>query len=314
MRVLVTGGAGFIGSHVVPCLLDNGHTSVVVDNLATGNRENIPDRVRLIELDVLDKNLSSVIADNRFDAIIHLAAQTMVDASIKDPRYDASQNVMGTIAVLELARIHNIKRVILASTAAVYGNICLDNMPVLETAETQPLSFYGLTKKIGEDYLRLYHEHYGIEYVVLRLANVYGERQGDSGEGGVVSIFARKIAIGEPLTIYGDGRQTRDFIYVGDVARGFEKALSVIRVNDCFNLSTQAEVSVLELVEHFHKATSKDFFVNFAEARIGDISRSMLSNEKARLHLDWEPLITIDNGLSRVYDYVSQVLDRAMIK
>ena len=211
--------------------------------------------------------------------IVHLAGQTMVDASIRDPHFDASENVMGTLNVLEAARLSGVKRVIFASTAAAYGNVEEELLPLREELPLAPLSFYGLTKVMVERYLVLYHDLYGLDYVVLRFANVYGERQGDKGEGGVISIFAKRVAKGEPLTIFGDGGQTRDFIYAGDIANGIVHALMTEHVNTAYNLSTQTETSLNDLVSIFGRAVGRDLHPNHRAAREGDIYRSMLAIE-----------------------------------
>lgn len=214
MDVLVTVGAWFIGSHLVK-ISRKKHRVTVVDNGFTGDiiRMETYD-INLVKKDVCDQKTEKQIVDEKPNIIVHLAAQTMVDSSIKDPVFDASENIMGTLNVLEAARQCG-ARVIFASTAAAYGDVVEDDLPVVESQ-----SLYGLTKVGVEKYLELYHRHYGLDYVICRFANVYGERQGDTGEGGVISIFAKRIAAGKDITIYGDGTQTRDFVYAGDIARG----------------------------------------------------------------------------------------------
>lgn len=304
MKILVTGGAGFIGSHLVRQLMELGHEVTVLDNLSTGAREHLPaGGFAFWQMDDRDEAARAKIAAGRFDAIVHLAGQTMVDASIRDPHFDASENVLGTVNVLEAARESGVKRVIFASTAAAYGDVAEDVLPVREELPLQPLSFYGLTKVMVEHYLGLYHELYGLDYVVLRFANVYGERQGDKGEGGVISIFAKRVARGEGLTIFGDGGQTRDFIYAGDVARGICRALVTERVNTVYNLSTQQETSLRELVASLARVTGEELTPVYAEAREGDIYRSALANEKAKEGLAWEPEVSLDEGLRRTVEY-----------
>lgn len=226
MKVLITGGAGFIGSHVVRCLLLHGYEVIVVDNLTTGRKENLPAGVDLIKMDILDSQFISLVEQHNIDSIVHLAAQTLVDYSLKNPINDAEQNIMGTIQVLEAARMGNVRRVIFSSTAAVYGDVSDTSLlPLKEDNVLAPTSFYGLSKLTVERYLKLYQKNYGLEYAILRFANVYGERQGLGGEGGVISIFLKKIAEGKTITIFGDGNQTRDFIYAGDIANGILAAL-----------------------------------------------------------------------------------------
>jgi UDP-glucose 4-epimerase len=308
MKILVTGGAGFIGSHLVRQLMALGHEVVVLDNLSTGAREHLPAGGFVFwQMDDRDGAARAKIAAGHFDAIVHLAGQTMVDASIRDPHFDASENVLGTVNVLEAARESGVKRVIFASTAAAYGDVTENLLPVREELPLRPLSFYGLTKVMVEHYLGLYHELYGLDYVVLRFANVYGERQGDKGEGGVISIFAKRVARGEGLTIFGDGGQTRDFIYAGDVARGICRALVTEKVNTAYNLSTQTETSLKELVEIFGRVEGKELTPAYKEAREGDIYRSMLANEKAKEGLRWEPEVSLDEGLRRTVAYFRSV-------
>ena len=303
MHILISGGAGFIGSHLVRQLLDRKHTIVVLDNLAAGSLDNIADlNIVLWKQDICNPDIVQQIVFEKFDVIVHLAAQTMVDSSIKDPIFDASENIMGTLNVLEAARQCG-ARVIFASTAAAYGDVEENALPVLESHELSPQSFYGLTKVGVEKYLALYHQHYGIDYVICRFANVYGERQGEKGEGGVISIFAKRIAAGKDITIYGDGTQTRDFVYAGDIARGICKAMTTKNVNTVYNLSTQTETSLLDLVKIMGKVSGCNIVPKFGPVREGDIYRSMLSNQKAKEGLGWEPQVSLTDGLRRTMDY-----------
>ena len=303
MNILVTGGAGFIGSHLVRHLLAKGEQVTALDNLSTGLAENLPPEAKLVEMDILDEELPKVVAAGAFDAIVHLAAQTMVDTSIKDPLLDTRENLLGTVHVLEAARAANVKRVIFASTAAAYGDVKEDDLPVREAQPTEPMSFYGLSKLSVEKYLEMYRKIYGMEYVVLRFANVYGERQGDGGEGGVISIFAKAVAEGRDITIYGDGEQTRDFVYAGDIAEGIWAALRTEEVNAAYNLSTQTETSLRELVSLLAEIRGREIVPKYGAEREGDIYKSMLSNSRARRGLDWQPATTLVEGLRRTYEY-----------
>ena len=305
MKTLITGGAGFIGSHLVRQLLQAGHRVFVLDNVSSGSWQHLPagkDSCTCLQMDIRDAAVKDKILQENFDIIVHLAAQTMVDSSIKDPVFDASENIMGTLNVLEAARQCG-ARVIFASTAAAYGDVVESDLPVLEIHDLHPQSFYGLTKVGVEKYLALYHEHYGLDYVVCRFANVYGERQGDSGEGGVISIFAKRIAAGQDITIYGDGTQTRDFVYAGDIARGICKAMTTRNVNTVYNLSSQTETSLLELVRIMGDVSGCEIEPNFGPVREGDIYRSMLSNQKAKAGLGWEPQVSLEDGLRRTMEY-----------
>lgn len=303
MNILVTGGAGFIGSHLLQELERDNHDVVVIDNGSSGDYGHLVGfDVLLWKVDICNVKIIKKILAGKFDVIIHLAAQTMVDASIKSPIFDASENIMGTLNVLEAARQCG-ARVIFASTAAAYGDVMENELPVLESHELSPQSFYGLTKVGVEKYLALYHQHYGLDYVICRFANVYGERQGDKGEGGVISIFAKRIAAGKDITIYGDGSQTRDFVYAGDIARGICKAMTTENVNTVYNLSTQTETSLLDLVRIMSEVSGCEITPKFGPVRDGDIYRSMLSNRKAKEDLGWEPQVSLADGLRRTMAY-----------
>lgn len=303
MKVLITGGAGFIGSHLVRLLQKKGEGVAVVDNFSTGLRENLPDGTAIYECDVTSPELANVFETVRPDAVVHLAGQTTVHVSMADPELDAMQNVIGSVRVLEQARQCGVKRVIFASTAASYGDVAEDHLPIDEFEPLAPLSFYGLSKVTVEHYLDLYHKAYGLDYVVLRFANVYGERQGDGGEGGVISIFAKRIAKDEPITIYGDGKQTRDFVYAGDIARGIDAALRTPHANRAYNLSTQTETSLKELVAVLANVSGKNIVPRYEDARTGDIYKSLLANGRARRSLGWTPQTSLEEGLRRTYEY-----------
>ncbi|MBP3781128.1 MAG: NAD-dependent epimerase/dehydratase family protein [Selenomonas sp.] len=306
MKVLVTGGAGFIGSHLVRQLLDAKHDVTVLDNVSTGTWQHLPqgkDTCTCWEMDIRDKAAREKIEQAKFDIIVHLAAQTMVDVSIKDPEFDASENVMGTVNILEAARHSGVQRIIFASTAASYGDVTEDKLPIREEETLAPMSFYGLTKVVAEKYLKLYHDLYGLDYVALRFANVYGERQGDTGEGGVISIFAKRIAKDQGITVFGDGKQTRDFIYAGDIAAGIIGAMTTDKTNTVYNLSNQTETSLLELIDLMAKAVGKAVEPQFTAPREGDINRSMLCNEAAVQNLNWQPQMDLAEGLARTINY-----------
>ena len=309
MNVLVTGGAGFIGSHLVRQLLAAKHEVTVLDNVSTGTWQHLPqgkDTCTCWELDIRDKEAREKIEQAKFDIIVHLAAQTMVDVSVKDPEFDASENVMGTVNILEAARHSGVKRIIFASTAASYGDVTEDKLPIREEETLAPMSFYGLSKVTVEKYLKLYHDLYGLDYVALRFANVYGERQGDTGEGGVISIFAKRIAKDQGITVFGDGQQTRDFIYAGDIAAGIIAAMTTDKANAVYNLSNQTETSLLELIELMAKASGKMVEPAFAAPREGDINRSMLCHEAAVQNLSWQPKMDLAEGLARTINYFKE--------
>lgn len=309
MKLLVTGGAGFIGSHLLQLLVQDADIeTVVLDNLSSGSYSHVPGSIRLVEGDICDKNIDELFAAEHFDAVIHLAAQTMVPYSLEHPDEDCNTNLMGIINILECCRKHGVKSVVFSSSAAIYGDNL--NVPLKESERSLPTSFYGLTKMASEHYLRLYHDLYGINTTVLRFANVYGERQGDGGEGGVISIFCKLLAAGKPVTVFGNGEQTRDFVYAGDIAKALLKAVS-LEGHHTINISTQEETSLNQLLEAFRKAVGHQFTINYAPARTGDIFRSVLCHDNCREYLGFVPSMGLTEGVQRTYaDYVKNFEDR----
>lgn len=309
MKLLVTGGAGFIGSHLLQLLVQDADIeTVVLDNLSSGSYSHVPGSIRLVEGDICDKNIDELFAAEHFDAVIHLAAQTMVPYSLEHPDEDCNTNLMGIINILECCRKHGVKSVVFSSSAAIYGDNL--NVPLKESKRPLPTSFYGLTKMASEHYLRLYHDLYGINTTVLRFANVYGERQGDGGEGGVISIFCKLLAAGKPVTVFGNGEQTRDFVYAGDIAKALLKAVS-LEGHHTINISTQEETSLNQLLEAFRKAVGHQFTINYAPARTGDIFRSVLCHDNCREYLGFVPSMGLTEGVQRTYaDYVKNFEDR----
>ena len=299
MKVMVTGGAGFIGSHVVDHLLQSGHQVTVVDDLSTGAVENLAPQAEFVRLSVLAPQFLELFHRQRFDAVLHLAAQTIVASSLAHPDVDARVNVLGTLQVLEGCRQSGVGRIIFASTAAVYGDV--RQLPVTEDTELRPASFYGLSKLTAENYIRMYHELYGLHYMILRYANVYGERQGDRGEGGVVSIFCRSMQQSQPIQIFGDGEQTRDFIYVGDVAEANVLAVSSPDCDRVLNVSSSTETSVNQLTALLGEISGHHCAVEYKPARSGEILRSRLCNQAAGLNLAWRPTHSLAAGLQKTY-------------
>ena len=299
MKLLVTGGAGFIGSHLLQLLVQDADIeTVVLDNLSSGSYSHVPGSIRLVEGDICDKNIDELFAAEHFDAVIHLAAQTMVPYSLEHPDEDCNTNLMGIINILECCRKHGVKSVVFSSSAAIYGDNL--NVPLKESERPLPTSFYGLTKMASEHYLRLYHDLYGINTTVLRFANVYGERQGDGGEGGVISIFCKLLAAGKPVTVFGNGEQTRDFVYAGDIAKALLKSVS-LEGHHTINISTQEETSLNQLLEAFRKAVGHQFTINYAPARTGDIFRSVLCHDNCREYLGFVPSMGLTEGVQRTY-------------
>ena len=309
MKILVTGGAGFIGSHLLQLLGRQENVEVVVyDNLTSGRREHVPEGVRLLEGDVRDKALARLFLQEHFDAVIHLAAQTMVPYSLQHPNEDCSVNLLGLLNVLECCRQGGVKNVVFSSSAAVYGDNL--NIPLQEEERLLPTSAYGITKMTSEHYLRVYHDLYGLNTTVLRFANVYGERQGAGGEGGVVSIFCKLLAAGQGVTVFGNGEQTRDFVYAGDIAEALWRG-SQLAGHHVINVSTQKETSVNTLLAAFKRAVGRDFPVHYGPVREGDIFRSVLSNSRCRELLGFCPAMNLQEGVARTYaDYLQKNGDK----
>lgn len=304
MKVLVTGGAGFIGSHIVDKLLGQGYQVVVLDDLSTGLSQNVNPGAKFYKLDLTNADLDELFKREQFDYVIHQAAQTAVPRSLDAPDFDCQVNVLGTVKLLEASRKTKVKRVVFASSAAVYGNGAVP--PIQEDAPAAPESFYGLSKLTVEKYLRLYRDLFGLEYVILRYANVYGERQGDAGEGGVVSIFSRRIASGQSIRIFGDGGQTRDFVYVRDVAEANCTALITAYPDQVYNVSTSTEISINEIVTLMSSVAGKEVSKQYLEARAGDIYRSSLDNHAAREKLGWTAATSLADGLAATYRFLTK--------
>ena len=305
--VLVTGGAGFIGSHVVDHFLAHGAKVTVVDNLVTGKRANVSAEAELLELDVRSAETAALIRERGFDAICHLAAQIDVRKSVDDPVYDATVNVLGTINLLEAARGSAKRpRIVFSSTGgALYGDFVTP--PSDENTPKDPDSAYGVGKLAAEYYMAYFARVHGVESAVLRFGNVYGPRQDPHGEAGVVAIFCNRILTGRPLTIFGDGTQTRDYVYVGDIARAIVTAatreLPPMRQLDsrAFNLGTGVGTSVLDLAATLKRAAKSDAVVQHAPRRAGELQESVLDVGKAARELGWRPAMTIEAGLAETF-------------
>ena len=304
MRITVTGGAGFIGSHLVDRLIEDGHTVQVIDNLYTGNKEFVHSKAQFVELDIRDPKLYSVLEEFRPDYIFHEAAQTEVSTSMSDPMLDCDINLMGLINLLNAAVKLDIKKFLMPSSAAVYGN--LDTLPLNENMIGNPSSFYGLTKLTTEHYLRIYHEAFGLPYVCYRYSNVFGPRQGNGGEGGVISIFAKAIVQDSPIIIYGDGKQTRDFIYVDDVVEANILGMQH-QVIGIYNVSTGISSSVNLLVDEFRNISGKDIEVVYDKPRLGDIRDSVLAIDKSEKGLLFTAKYNLHDGLIKTYEYFKTV-------
>jgi len=291
--VVVTGGAGFIGSNLADALLAEGHAVHIVDNLSTGSRKKLPPAATFHELDICDQaGLAALVASIAPATVFHLAAQADVRKAIEHPDFDAQVNVIGTINVLEAARSVGAQVIFTSTGGAAYGEYAGLPIPTPETAEPRPMSQYGASKIAGEGYCLLYHRLYGLEVVVLRLGNVYGPRQDPHGEAGVVSIFSGRLLDGNAPRVFGDGTQTRDYVFVGDVVRAFIAAQHAGN-GGIFNIGCGQEISVLDLLEGLDAPVAPEF----APARTGELQRSALANDRAREVLGWTPSVPLAEGL-----------------
>lgn len=301
MKILVTGGAGFIGSHLVDRLIQEGNEVVVVDNLSTGKRKHINRKANFYKLDIQSKRIDKVLRNERPLVVVHLAAQMDVRHSTEDPQFDAQVNILGTINLLEQAVRHGVRKVTFASSGgAVYGE--QEVFPAPESHRTEPLSPYGISKLAGEKYLTYYANATGLRYVALRFANVYGPRQDSEGEAGVVAIFTKKMLQGEQPIINGTGKQTRDFIYVEDVVESILVTLGE-DVQGIFNVGTGQETSINEgyrILKELTQSSCKDLF---GAAKKGEQYRSVLDVRKIRETFGWDPQISFEEGLRKTVEY-----------
>ena len=309
-RALVTGGAGFIGSHVADLLLANGFEVTIIDNLVSGNRAHVPKKATFHEIDITDERASKLVRESAFDVICHLAAQIDVRKSVADPAYDSRVNIGGTLNLLEAVRQSGKRstRFVFSSTGgAVYGDLIAP--PTTEDAPKDPQSPYGTAKLSVEYYMGYYARVHGLETVALRYANVYGPRQDPHGEAGVVAIFCNRLLDGTPLTIFGDGKQTRDYVYVGDVARAnllaATRPLPAIGAIDAraFNVGTSVETDVVELARLLRDIARNNVDAKHAPERPGEQKRSAVDVRKAQRVLGWKPTMPLREGLTETYRY-----------
>ena len=295
MRVLLTGGAGFIGSHVAERLLKRGHEVAVVDDLSSGQRENVPDGAALHERDIRS-GCGEVFREFRPEALCHQAAQMDVRRSVREPDFDAGVNVIGTVRLLQNCVEYGVGRVVFASSGgAIYGE--QQEFPAAEDHPQYPISPYGVSKLAGERYLHFYSVQYGLSYAALRYANVYGPRQDPHGEAGVVAIFSGNLSANRVSKINGDGDQTRDYVYVSDVVRANVLALESASPNGAYNAGTAVETSVNELYERMRSISGRDLLPEHAPGKPGEQLRSSIDFSRAAALLDWRPEIDLDTGL-----------------
>jgi UDP-glucose 4-epimerase len=301
MKILVTGGAGFIGSNVVDIYIQNGYKVVVVDDLSMGNLENVNKKAKFYKMDIRDKKIIDIIKKEKIQVINHHAAQISVPDSVKNPLLDADINIKGTLNLLFAAKENKIKKFIfISSGGTVYGEP--QKLPAREDYKICPENPYGISKVAGEHYVKFFSKQYNFKYVILRYSNVYGPRQIPHGEAGVVAIFIKKILAGEKPVIYGKGKCVRDYVYVGDVASANLKALK-IGDNDEFNIGTGIPTNVNKLFEIIKKVTGYKDEPEYGPFRKGDILANYLDITKAKKILNWQPKISLEQGIKNTYNY-----------
>ena len=305
MNILVTGGAGFIGSHVADALLEHGHTVHIFDDLSSGVLENVPTGAVLHQVDIREEAAARLFETECFDVLVHHAAQMDVRRSVADPQFDAEVNVVGFLNLMEAGRRNGLKKVIFASTGgAIYGEP--DYAPQDEAHPLRPLSPYGITKLVTEKYLYFYEQQYGIRYVALRYANVYGPRQNPHGEAGVVAIFAQRLLDGRQPLINGDGLQTRDYTFVHDVVRANLAALAYEGPSEVINVGTARETDVVTLFRRLRDVIDPACPEQHAEGKPGEQRRSVLGYDKAQRLLGWAPQVTLEDGLKQTADWFAE--------
>jgi UDP-glucose 4-epimerase len=304
MKVLVTGGAGFIGSHVSDRLIDAGVEVVVLDNLSSGKRESVHPRARLYDADVCGEGVRSLFEQERFDCVAHHAAQMNVRRSVDDPVFDARVNILGSLNLLQAAVATRVKKFVFASTGgAIYGEQLA--FPADETHQTCPMSPYGVAKLAVEKYLAFYEQVYGLPYAALRYANVYGPRQDPHGEAGVVAIFSQRLLAHEPAIINGDGEQTRDFIYVEDVVRANVLAVTT-ELRGIYNVGTGIETSVNALYALVAKHAGATQEPRHGPSKAGEQQRSVLDCRKLQATTTWRPTVALDEGLQHTVAFFAE--------
>jgi UDP-glucose 4-epimerase len=303
VRILVTGGAGFIGSHVADGFRALGHEVAVVDDLSAGNRANLDPAIKLYQRDIRDDALEEVFADFKPEIVDHHAAQSNVPASVHNPVHDASVNILGSLNLLRFAAKYNARKFIYVSSGgAMYGEPDVTDLPVKETAPVRPLSPYGASKQAVEAWLGVYQRTFGLAYTVLRYANIYGPRQSIREEGAVVAVFATRMAADQPVTIDGTGQQTRDFVYVGDCVTANVAALER-GSGMAFNIGTGRETSIREIFDAMAEVAGYTHQPNFGPARTGDVVRIVLDPGLAKRELKWEAKTTLYDGLAKTYAF-----------
>ncbi|MCM8768485.1 MAG: NAD-dependent epimerase/dehydratase family protein [Candidatus Omnitrophica bacterium] len=304
MRILVTGGAGFIGSHLVDRLLADHHQVAVLDNLSTGRKENLNPEAKFYPGDIRDKQVSSLMAEEKPEVLFHLAAQINVRKSTEDPIFDNEVNVSGSLNLIKAFLATGGKKIIFASTGGVmYGET--DILPTPETVEPFPLCPYGIAKLSVEKYLNYFHRYFNLSFAALRFGNVYGPRQNAFSEAGVVAIFSARLLAGKPAIIFGDGQQTRDFVYIDDVIRACLLTLEQDPAS-FFNVGTGEETSVNEIFSQVARWIDKPCERQYAPAKEGDIRRSCLATEKIKKYLGWQAQVSLAEGIRKTVQWFKE--------
>lgn len=302
MKILVTGGAGFIGSHIADAYLALGHDVTVVDDLSNGKKKNVNPKAHFVTMDVRDPNISTLFAKTGFDIVCHQAAQVDVRRSVHDPFMDASVNILGTLRLLDGCRTYGVRKFIFASSGGTIYGEC-PARPAQEEDPARPASPYGFSKAAAEAYVRFFGDFYHLPYTILRYGNVYGPRQDPHGEAGVVAIFIGKLLAGETVTIYGTGEQTRDYVHVADIVEANCAAL-LRGENSVLNIGAGQAVSVNQLYQKLSALHPNAQKPNHAPARPGELERSVLNPEKAQKALGWRIGRSLEQGLAETYQYV----------
>ncbi len=303
MKILITGGAGFIGSHIGDFLVENEHKVIILDNLSSGKKENINPKAKLIEADVTDfPKIEEIFAEEKPEIVYHLAAQMDVRKSVEDPLFDSKTNILGSLNLLNLSVKYKIKKFIFSSTGgATYGDT--DNRPTPETETEWPLSPYGVAKLSVDKFLNYFHQIHGLNYVSLRYGNVYGPRQNPHGEAGVIAIFFNKMLKGDQPVINGDGLQTRDYVFVSDVAKANLLALQNFEKTGIFNVGTGVETNVNQLFQEINQHFENKFPKIHGEAKKGEQKTSCLSFEKIKQEFGWKPEVDFEEGVKRTWEW-----------